>query len=90
MRIIDVQQILMQEPRVAFKNAELIAVDQQMKQVVKETEEREQQRKRTTVTKIDGSERRERVEDSAGRKKTVRHAGTRPHTAGRGKIDYTI
>ena len=90
MRIVDVQQILMQEPRAAFKNAQLIAVDEQMKQVVKELQQREQQRKRKTVTKVTGTESRERVQDLQGKKKTIRHSGMRRNSITKHKIDYTI
>lgn len=90
MRIVDVQQILMQDARVAFKQAQLIAVDEQMKQVVNEVEAREQQRKRKTVAKINGSETCVSVKDLQGKKKTIRHSGMRRNSSSKHKVDYTI
>ncbi len=90
MRIIDVQQILMQEPRAAFKGAQLIAIDEQMKHVVKETERKEQERERITVRKVRETLSRAKVDAAAGRKKTVKHTAERADGSGRRRIDYTI
>lgn len=55
MRIVDVHQILLQEPRVAVKNAQLIAVDEQMKQVVHEREVKDRQARKIKVRRTKGS-----------------------------------
>jgi hypothetical protein len=89
-RIIDVQQILMQEPRAAFKGAQLIAIDEQMKHVVKETERKEQERERITVIKVKETLGRAHIDAAFGKKKTVKHSGERPDNTGRKKIDYTV
>lgn len=61
MRVVDVLQIFMQEPRVAFKQAQLIAVDLQMKDTVAVQQKKTRRKERTTVIQAARTEKKENV-----------------------------
>ena len=90
MSVVDVLQILMHEPRVAFKQAQLIAVEAQMKEVANGQQLQAQKKVRSVVMKSDKTDKKQKAHKTQQGKTFLKIKGGQNDASSRRVIDLSV